>query len=126
MTADTDWTPPSQLLQAAWNNAIDATEAAAYGVALAAIEITAGLYAIYRAETQSGADYYLAPEGVEAEDLENLIRLEVSGIDRASPQTIAARLKQKLNQLKDGKSNTPGIASIVAFDQLAVVSVGLP
>jgi hypothetical protein len=126
MTADTDWTPPSQLLKAAWNNTIDATEAAAYGVALAAVEITGGLYAIYRAETRSGADYYLAPEGVEAEDLESLIRLEVSGMDKATPQTIATRLKQKLDQLKDGKSNTPGIASIVAFDQLAVVSVGLP
>ena len=69
VTADADWSPPSPALQAAWNNSIDATEAAAYCIALAAVEITNGLYAIFRAETQSGADYYLAPEGVEAGDL---------------------------------------------------------
>ena len=124
--ADADWSPPSQGLQAAWNNTIDATEAAAYCVALAAIEITNGLYAIYRAETQSGADYYLAPEGAQPEDLESLVRLEVSGMDKATPQTIAARLKQKLQQIENGASNTPGIASVVAFDQLAVESVSLP
>ena len=94
-------------------------------VALAVAELTNVLYAMYRAETQSGADYYLAPRGAEANDLESLIRLEVSGMDRATPQTIAARLAQKLQQLQDGKSNTPGIASIVAFDQPIVVSADL-
>jgi hypothetical protein len=126
VAADADWSPPSQVLRVAWNNTIDATEAAAYCIALAAVEITNGLYAIYRAETQSGADYYLAPEGVEAEDLENLVRLEVSGIDKATPHLIATRLKQKLQQLKNGASNTPGIASVVAFDQLAVASASMP
>jgi hypothetical protein len=116
---------PSQVLRAAWNNAIDATEAAAYCIALAAVEVTNGLYAIYRAETQSGADYYLAPKGVEAEDLENLVRLEVSGIDKATPHLIAARLKQKLQQVKNGAPNTPGIASVVAFDLLAVASASI-
>ncbi len=126
IAADADWRPPPQALQAAWNNAIDATEWAAYCVALAAVEITNGLYAIYRAETQSGADYYLAPAGAEADDLENLVRLEVSGIDEATPGTIATRLKQKLEQLKKGPSNTPGIASVVAFDQLVVSSGSMP
>ena len=125
-SADVDWSPPTQALRAAWNNTIDATEMAAYCVALAAVELTTGLYAIYRAETQSGADYYLAPEGVEVGDLEELIRLEVSGIDKATPQLIATRLKQKLQQLKNGASNIPGIASVVSFDQLAVASASMP
>jgi hypothetical protein len=125
-TADADWSPPSQSLRAAWNNVIDATEAAAYCIALAAVEITNGLYAIYRAETQSGADYYLAPEGAEVEDLENLIRLEVSGIDKATPHLIAVRVKQKLQQMKNGASNTPGIASVVAFDQLSISIASMP
>jgi hypothetical protein len=125
MTADADWAPPTQLLEAAWNNTIDTTEAAAYCVALAAIEITDGLYAIYRAETRSGADYYLGPKGIEPEDLENLVRLEVSGIDKATPHLIATRLRQKLQQIKNGASNVPGIASVVAFDQLAVASASM-
>jgi hypothetical protein len=126
VTADADWSPPSQVLRNAWNNAIDATEAAAYCVALAAVELTNGLFAVYRAETQSGADYYLGPKGVEVEDLENLVRLEVSGIDKATPRLIASRLRQKLQQVKNGASNTPGIASVVAFDLLAVASASLP
>lgn len=126
LTADATWAPPSKALCAAWNNTIDATEAAAYCIALAAVEVTSGLFAIHRAETGSGADYYLAPQGVAPEDLEKAVRLEVSGIDKAvTPGLIAARLKQKLQQVKKGKSNTPGIASVVAFDQLAVASASL-
>src|SRR5690242_5820381 len=69
---DATWQPPSKALVAAWNNAIDATESAAYCIALAAVEITNGLHAIFRAETGSGADYYLGPCGAEPSDLENL------------------------------------------------------
>jgi hypothetical protein len=44
---------------AAWNNITDTTEAGAYGLALAAIEFSRGLVAIRRAETLTGADYYV-------------------------------------------------------------------
>jgi hypothetical protein len=125
-SADTNWSSPSQQLQAQWANTIDATEAGAYCVALAAIELTSGLYAIFRAETQSGADYYLGPFGAEPDDLENLIRLEVSGIDTATPALVLARLNKKIEQLKNGASNTPGIASVVGFSQLVVASADMP
>lgn len=122
VVVDVDWSVPSSSLMSAWANVIDATEFGAYCVALAAVEITCDLYAVYRAETQSGADYYLAPKDFNATDLEDLVRLEVSGIDKSTPQIIASRLRQKLQQIRRGASNTPGIASIVVFDQLVVIS----
>jgi hypothetical protein len=44
-------------------NEIDATEIGAYGLSLAAIEAVVGLVAIRRAETLTGADWYIAPAG---------------------------------------------------------------
>lgn len=125
-SADSSWVPPNQQLKAQWANKIDATEFGAYCVALAAVELTSGLCAIFRAETQSGADYYLGPPGADASDLENLIRLEVSGIDKATPALVLARLGKKIEQLKNGASNTPGIASVVGFSQLVVASADMP
>ncbi|MEQ9449466.1 MAG: hypothetical protein RLN70_11270 [Rhodospirillaceae bacterium] len=126
MEAEAHWVSPSARLQAAWGNQIDTTEAGAYCIALAAIEITCGLYAVSRAETKSGADYYLAPTGSAPTDLESLIRLEVSGIDAGDSKTVATRLAQKIKQLQSGTSNTPGIASIVGFNQLVVQSTNIP
>ena len=126
MTASVDWSPPPMDLKAAWNNAIDATEQAACCIAIAATELAYGLHAVIRAETLSGADYYLAPAGSDAEDVENLIRLEISGIDKATPQLIQTRLRQKIKQLQNGAANTPGIASVVGFDQMAVASATMP
>src|SRR5579872_2999893 len=96
--AEADWMPPTERLKDAWRNSIDTTEYGAYCLALAAIEVTSGLFAIYRAETKSGADYYLTPKGTSPPDLENLVRLEVSGIDRGTPQGVESRLRQKLQQ----------------------------
>ena len=76
------WNPPDSRTKAAWANVIDATEAGAYACALAAVELTDGLVAVHRAETRTGADYYIAPAGVAIQDLEDCIRFEVSGVDR--------------------------------------------
>ena len=73
------WMEPTQRILNAWRNDIDTTEAGACACALAALELSLGLVAVCRAETRTGADYYLAQSGDQLDDLEDCLRLEVSG-----------------------------------------------
>ena len=92
------FTTPDGRTNHAYANEIDATEAGAYGVSLAAVEVLAGLVAVRRAETLTGADRYVAPIGTGAEDLEYCIRLEVSGTSTGSSAEVRRRLNQKIDQ----------------------------
>jgi hypothetical protein len=56
---------PDDRMLRAHGNEIDATEAGAYGVALAAVEAVAGLVAVGRAERLNGANWYVAPHGTD-------------------------------------------------------------
>lgn len=69
---------------------------------------------MHRAETKTGADYYIAPIGEKLEDLENWWRLEVSGT-HSDKSEVKRRLRIKLEQAKQGKSNLPALAAIVGF-----------
>lgn len=115
------WEQPTERTRGAWANEIDATEGAAYGVSLAAIELVRGMVAIRRAETRTGADYYIAPIGSQPDDLEDSLRLEVSGTDHGNAAAIRARVLQKKSQLRAASGNLPAIASVVGFKELAVV-----
>jgi hypothetical protein len=84
--------------------------------------MTRGLVAVSRAETLTGADYYLGAAGEAFEDLEKSYRLEVSGLDRGTDADIAARVRKKKEQAQIGASNLPAIASVVAFSALKIVS----
>jgi len=106
---------PDDTILRAWANEIDATEAGAYGIALASIEISDGLVAYARAETLTGVDYYLGPADNTLLDLENSHRLEVSGISTDNESKMIARLQRKIDQAKAGNSNLPAIAAIVGF-----------
>ena len=108
---------PDERTSAAWANVTDTTESGAYGVSLAAIESEEGLIAVGRAETLTGADWYVAPVGSNVGDFEECFRLEVSGTDAGDEATVQARLKQKLEQARKGKSNLPAIASVVGFKE---------
>jgi hypothetical protein len=101
-------------------NETDATEAGAYGVSLAAVEGVAGLVAVRRAETLTGADWYVAPKGAEIEDLEDCIRLEVSGLNNGASADIGRRLFEKVAQANRGQSNLPAIAAVVGFKALEI------
>ena len=111
---------PDARVRKAHANEIDATETGAYGVSLAAVEDVAGLVAVGRAEKLTGADWYLAPNGAEIEDLENCIRLEVSGISAGTSTDINRRLREKVAQTARGESNLPAIAAVVGFKALEV------
>lgn len=120
-----EWKKADPRTQGGWANQDDATEYGAYGLALAAAELTRGLVAIRRAETRSGADYYLGSPKGSAEDLETSLRLEVSGTDLGNDAVIESRLREKLKQAKSGKSNLPAIATVVGFAALKIVSADL-
>ena len=108
------WEPTDEILQRSYNNADDAKRDGAYVIAFAAIEDLRGLVSVGRAETKTGADYYLAPIGSDPSDFEKVLRLEVSGTD-GSPSEIRSRLRQKQQQTRDGTGKEPAIAAVIGF-----------
>ena len=110
-----EWPRPDARTRDAWANTIDTTEAGAYACALAAVELADGLVAVRRAETLTGADYYVSPPGNSPDDLEECLRLEVSGVDRGPEHAIEQRLRAKLAQAAAGNSNLPALAGVVGF-----------
>jgi len=115
LPVSTEWEATDERTKSAHANEIDATEVGAYACALAAVEVATRMVAIHRAETATGADYYIAPLGSTAEDLEASLRLEISGVDRGGQATIAQRLAAKLEQAAAGGSNIPALAGVVGF-----------
>lgn len=109
------WTPPDAEDLRVWANEIDTTEAGACACVLAAVEMFTGMVAIGRAETGTGADYYVAPAGTIREDFETCYRVEISGLDLGSEARVDARLAAKRRQAMMGKSNVPAMAGVVGF-----------
>ncbi len=107
--------PPDDRCKKAWGNKDDATRDGAYACALAATELCLGLYAVRRAETLTGADYYVSKDAHPDNDLENCLRLEVSGTDTDNYYKVQQRLNEKVEQAAAGKSSLPAIAAIVGF-----------
>ena len=109
-----EWKPTDDRIKKAWANKDDATRDGAYAMALASTELSKGLVAIHRAETKTGADYYVAPVDGSSDDLENWYRLEVSGTD-GDEYRVKVVLNQKVEQTKKGNSNLPALAGVVGF-----------
>jgi hypothetical protein len=112
--ATVEWEVADSRVQAAWANVDDATRDGAYALAIAATELLKGMVAVHRAETRTGADYYVAPLGEELEDLENWWRLEISGT-HSDKSEVKRRLRIKLDQAKQGNSNLPALAAVIGF-----------
>jgi|694.fasta_scaffold21549_13 hypothetical protein len=112
--AKVEWDSADDRVKATWANTDDATCFGAYALALAATELLRGMFAMKRADRLTGADYYIAPIGEDMEDLENWFRLEVSGTS-LDKSIVKNRLKQKVEQTKQGNSNIPAIAAVVGF-----------
>ncbi len=116
------WAAPDERTKDAWANRDDATEAGAYGLALATVELARGLVAVRRAETLTGSDYYLGTPGEAAHSLKTLFRLEVSGVDSGDEARLAARLNQKIRQADRGNSKLPAIALVIGFRALKALA----
>jgi hypothetical protein len=112
--AKVEWEITDRRVQAAWANADDATRDGAYAFAIAATELLKGMVAIRRAETRTGADYYIALSDQDLEDLENCFRLEVSGT-HSDKSEVKRRLRIKLDQARQGNSNLPALAAVIGF-----------
>jgi hypothetical protein len=122
------WSSPTARQLQAWGHPDDATRDGAYCIALAAIEQHLGLVALGRVPRGGGADYYVGPPGSEVNpvdgllDLEQAFRLEVSGIDRAGGEArLLGRVREKVEQARNGQSILPAIAGVTAFDLLRVI-----
>jgi hypothetical protein len=109
-----EWDTTTKREKSAWANDTDATRDGAYACAIAATELSKGLYAISRAENRTGADYYVARKDYDGDDLEGCYRLEISGTD-LDKAYLRTRLKRKISQTKNGESNLPALASVVGF-----------
>jgi len=109
------WAAPDSRVLGAWANEIDATEAGAYCCVIAGVESLRGLFAVSRAETGTGADYYIGPENSGRDDLENCLRLEVSGLSDGTDRDVDRRLLEKTQQLRRGNGNLPALAGVVGF-----------
>jgi|ERR1017187_7306864 hypothetical protein len=114
VTYEVRWTPVDDTLRRSYDNADDAKRDGAYVMALAAVEDLENLVGIGRAETKTGADYYVAPSGSNPSDFEKAVRLEVSGTD-GTPTEVRARLRQKQEQTRKGIGSEPAIAAVVGF-----------
>ena len=108
------WARCDDKLRRSYNNADDAKRDGAYVMAFAAVDELEGLVSIARAETKTGADYYVAPAGTSPADLESAFRLEVSGTD-GTPNEVRQRLKEKQEQTRKGTGAEPAIAAVVGF-----------
>jgi hypothetical protein len=115
LVARAEWSLPDGRQLGAWANIIDATEAGAYAMVLGAAELGRGYLAVRRAETGTGADYYVGPQGAGEEDLEDCLRLEVSGMDDGGIQDLRRRLAAKVQQANNGSSSLPALAGVICF-----------
>jgi hypothetical protein len=120
-TAIIEWDETDERTRGALNNQIDITESGAYACVIAAVELSEGLLAVRRAETTTGADYYVAPLGKGTEDLEDCWRLEISGTDRGNSASVERLLQTKIRQARAGNSNLPALAGVIGFEVLLVL-----
>jgi hypothetical protein len=114
-SAEISWTAPSPRALAAWANKTDTTEMGAYGCVISGLELLRNLLAVRRAETGTGADYYVGPKGSGLDDLEECFRLEVSGVNDGDAKDVATRLLQKVQQAREGESDLPALAGVMGF-----------
>jgi len=118
--AEVSWLRTDERIRGAWANDIDTTEAGAYACALAGAELMRGFVAVRRAETGTGADYYVGPPGAGVNDLEDCFRLEVSGVDAGEVRASRRRLEAKVTQARRGRSNLPALASVGGFKAMQI------
>jgi hypothetical protein len=121
LLAELAWVAPDERTSGAWANATDTTEAGAYACVIAAVELMRNLFAVRRAETGTGADYYIGPQGSGQHDLEECVRLEVSGLSEGNLRDVTRRLLEKVSQAQEGESNLPALAGVIGFSSKAIM-----
>ena len=118
---DVEWEVADTRTRDAWDNKVDVTEAGACACVIAGVELLHGLFAVRRAHTGTGADYYVGPAGAGVDDLEDCWRLEVSGVDAGDKKAVLRRLIQKAQQAREGDSDLPAFAGVIGFAAKLIV-----
>jgi len=119
---EVSWREPTGEARASWANPDDATRDGAYCVGLATVEAELGYVGLARADRRTGADFYV---GLPGGDLEETLRLEVSGVRTGDLAAVQGRLRDKTEQARRGRSDRPAMACVVGFAArvVAVTSV---
>jgi len=114
-TLELTWARPTEQMMESHANEKDATEDAAYGVAIAAAH-HCGYRVRRRTHHGSGADLLMVRHGEPDNDF---IKLEVSGIARG--RSLEGRLAEKLAQVGGGDLDRPGVALVVELEAAAIL-----
>ena len=112
------WNEPSKEQLETYGNAKEATEMGAYAIALAVAD-QLGFTVLGRAGQTSGSDWVMIRKGEPSNDY---YRLEVSGMAAIGYEKPEQRLARKLEQLRAGDLQRPGIAVVVRFEDVRVIS----
>jgi hypothetical protein len=125
-SAELHWNKPDARAKGAWANDTDATELGACACVIAGVELVRGRYAVRRAETGTGADYYIGASGAGEVDLEDCLRLEVSGVSDGDEKDINRRLLEKVRQASRGESSLPALAGVIGFSSKVLMLKDVP
>ena len=94
----------TSVLKSYWSDLVEATEYGAYGLALLLMNSLTGLRVIKRSGQGTGFDWWI---GDEDNVLQNMSRLEVSGILMGSARQIRDRASSKIRQVRKAAAATP-------------------
>jgi len=50
-----------------------------------------------------------------------LVALGISGVDKGNHAVVARRLREKVQQTKEGASNLPAVAGVIGFEILSIL-----
>ncbi len=110
------WTGATEVMRASHANTIDATAMGAYAVAAMVVNAACDWVVVGRTHNATGADLAVLRRD---DSPEEFFRLEVSGIAESSGRTghakMAARLREKIDQLARSNDDRPGAAVVVGF-----------
>ena len=111
-----EWPPITEQARRTWNDALEATEDGASGIAILLIERETPYSVIERSRKMTGFDYWLG----EASDvtLQRKARMEVSGIRIGNSWRVRARVNEKLEQTKASDADygdLPAYVIVVEF-----------
>ena len=97
-----------------WQDEEEATEYAAYSLALLLIKELTGYTAIERAHKGTGVDFWLGPADIETYALGTYsARLEVSGIRQGNKRHITERVRQKRRQTDASNGEHPAYIAVI-------------
>jgi len=107
------WPTVTEQMRRQWNDPEEATENGAYGVAILLTQRLTGLSALKRSRKGPGFDYWVGkPDSLLFQDAAGL---EVSGIRQGDSKAVAARVRQKLRQVRRSDGTLPAYVVVVEF-----------